>query len=48
MAIHPSAVIENGAHIGEGVEVGPFSYIAYIFCSNGVFYNSQAVLFNLS
>jgi UDP-N-acetylglucosamine acyltransferase len=28
MAIHPSAVIEDGAHIGDGVEVGPFAYIA--------------------
>ncbi|MFN4278749.1 acyl-ACP--UDP-N-acetylglucosamine O-acyltransferase [Thermosynechococcus sp.] len=28
MAVHPTAVIEAGAHIGEDVEIGPFCYVA--------------------
>ena len=28
ISIHPSAVVEDGAHIAEDVQVGPFAYIA--------------------
>ncbi len=28
MPVHPTAVVEDGAHLGAGVEVGPFAYIA--------------------
>jgi UDP-N-acetylglucosamine acyltransferase len=28
MAVHPTAVVEDGARVGAGVEIGPFAYIA--------------------
>lgn len=43
--IHPSAVIENGARIGHGVEIGPFCVVgANVELGDGVVLKSHVVL----
>lgn len=43
--IHPSAVIEEGAEIGQGVTIGPFSYVgAKVKLGPGVVLKSHAVV----
>jgi UDP-N-acetylglucosamine acyltransferase len=43
--IHPSAVVEPGAHIGQGVQIGPFSHIGpEVQLGDGVHVKSHVVV----
>ena len=43
--IHPSAIVESGAVLGEGVEIGPFCHVgAHVVLEAGVKLHSHAVI----
>jgi UDP-N-acetylglucosamine acyltransferase len=45
MTIHPNAIVEKGAKIGAGVEIGPFAFIgANVTLADGVKVHSHAVV----
>ncbi|MEL7347797.1 MAG: acyl-ACP--UDP-N-acetylglucosamine O-acyltransferase [Pseudomonadota bacterium] len=45
MSIHPTAIVEEGAHLGEGVSIGPYAHIgAEVELGDGVEIFSHAVV----